>query len=70
LTGSSNPLGVKENIDKIEFHIIFTSKDTIFFSVVICSILFLVINQPIFFIDPENMEEANPMKAPAHIQPE
>jgi len=69
-TGRSNPTGNKENLEKIEFHPRFTNKDTIFLITIITLILSMVTNVPNYFIDPENINEANPIKAPVHIQPE
>jgi len=69
-TGSSNPLGTKEDIDKIEFHVSFTNKDSIFLTLVTIVLITVISNNPNLFIDPENINEANPMKAPVHIQPE
>ena len=70
LTGSSNPIGIKESVDKVEFNIKFLIKDFIFLVFILLFILGVVINLPDLFIDPENINEANPMKAPIHIQPE
>jgi len=69
-TGSRNPLGIKEAMDKIEFHSNFTFKDTIFLLITLILLIRIIINSPNLFIDPENINEANPIKAPVHIQPE
>jgi len=69
-TGSRNPIGSKEDIEKIEFQIIFTIKDFLFFSSIFSLVFISIRNYPDIFIDPENMNEANPLKAPVHIQPE
>nr|UDL72108.1 cytochrome b [Peltonotellus sp.] len=69
-TGSSNPLGMKNNIDKIPFHPYFTIKDILGF-IFTLSIFSLIINMyPYIFTDPENFSMANPMITPIHIQPE
>nr|YP_010990550.1 cytochrome b [Zanna robusticephalica]WOW98864.1 cytochrome b [Zanna robusticephalica] len=69
-TGSSNPLGVKNNIDKIQFHPLFTIKD-IMGMMITLSILMITINMnPFITMDPENFTPANPMVTPPHIQPE
>nr|UCC42859.1 cytochrome b [Geisha distinctissima] len=69
-TGSSNPLGTKNDIDKIPFHPYFTTKDTLGFIMVIM-IFSLIINlNPFMMMDPENFTPANPMVTPIHIQPE
>ncbi len=69
-TGSSNPIGSKEEMDKIEFHQEFSTKDTIFLITVLMMLIILISVKPQVFIDPENMNEANSIKAPVHIQPE
>jgi ubiquinol-cytochrome c reductase cytochrome b subunit len=69
-TGSSNPLGVDSNIDKISFHPYFTWKDVLGFSVVLASLLFIVLGMPNLLNDPENFTPANPLITPPHIQPE
>nr|YP_010990654.1 cytochrome b [Klapperibrachys cremeri]WOW99085.1 cytochrome b [Klapperibrachys cremeri] len=69
-TGSSNPLGAKNNIDKISFHPYFTIKD-ILGMIITLSIFSIVINHfPKLFMDPENFIPANPLMTPIHIQPE
>nr|QJQ26930.1 cytochrome b [Hemisphaerius rufovarius] len=69
-TGSSNPLGIKNNIDKIPFHPFFTLKD-ILGMIISLSIMLTIINiNPFITMDPENFTPANPMVTPVHIQPE
>jgi ubiquinol-cytochrome c reductase cytochrome b subunit len=68
--GSSNPSSSIINLDKIQFHPIFTSKDTISFIITILFIIILCLIKPIIFIDPENFNLANPLVSPIHIQPE
>nr|QNV47322.1 cytochrome b [Ricania speculum] len=69
-TGSSNPLGTKNNIDKIPFHPYFSIKD-ILGMVITMSVFSLIINtNPFITMDPENFTPANPMITPIHIQPE
>ena len=68
--GSSNPLGLSLNLDKISFKNFYVIKD---FYTLILSILLLVLlsfNAPFFFIDAENFLKANPIVTPIHIQPE
>lgn len=69
-TGSSNPLNISINKDKIQFHPFFTSKD--FLGVIITLFLFsIIINiSPYISTDPENFIPANPLRTPIHIQPE
>lgn len=70
LTGSSNPLGTNRNLNKIPFHIYFTSKDI--FGFIIFILIFFLINleTPYIFRDPDNFLPANPIVTPIHIQPE
>jgi ubiquinol-cytochrome c reductase cytochrome b subunit len=69
-TGSSNPTGVSESVDKLEFHSEFTNKDIMYIILVSMASFLLISNIPNVFIDVENMNESNPIKAPVHIQPE
>nr|UAT98589.1 cytochrome b [Penthicodes variegata] len=69
-TGSSNPIGIKNNIDKIPFHPYFTIKD-LMSMMMMMSMFTLAINySPFMTMDPENFTPANPMSTPPHIQPE
>nr|YP_009348107.1 cytochrome b [Nothoaspis amazoniensis]APW83520.1 cytochrome b [Nothoaspis amazoniensis] len=69
-TGSSNPLGLTNNIDKIPFHPYFSLKDLIgVISLISISSLLILIN-PYLLMDPENFLMANPLITPPHIQPE
>nr|AGO28113.1 cytochrome b [Ectrychotes andreae] len=69
-TGSNNPMGLKNNSDKIPFHPYFSIKDTM--SVVITMLMFIMLNlwEPRLLGDPENFIPANPLVTPVHIQPE
>nr|AYQ22952.1 cytochrome b [Pleurocryptella fimbriata] len=69
-TGSSNPLGLKAEQEKIPFHPYFIYKDLAGF--IILGMLFMVLNlaEPSLLSDPENFNVANPMSTPPHIQPE
>nr|YP_009472893.1 cytochrome b [Acanthaspis ruficeps]AST10097.1 cytochrome b [Acanthaspis ruficeps] len=69
-TGSSNPLGLKSNLDKIPFHPFFSIKDLM--SVIIVMWIFTMLNlwEPRILGDPENFIPANPLVTPVHIQPE
>nr|AEO18325.1 cytochrome b [Ricania marginalis] len=69
-TGSSNPLGTKNNIDKIPFHPYFTIKDILGMIIVITLFTFIINTNPFITMDPENFTPANPMVTPIHIQPE
>nr|UTN43048.1 cytochrome b [Degeeriella rufa] len=68
--GSSNPLGVSEQADKVAFHPYFTYKDAVGFVVFVCMFMSLVLIYPDVFMDPDNFLEANPLVTPPHIQPE
>lgn len=57
-------------MDKVEFHQEFANKDFLFVVLVSFLVLGIISKDPIIFIDPENINEANSMKAPVHIQPE
>nr|YP_010272366.1 cytochrome b [Phlogotettix cyclops]UKE80363.1 cytochrome b [Phlogotettix cyclops] len=70
MTGSSNPIGVNSNLDKIPFHPFFSIKDLMGFSVTILLLLVLVTSYPYMLSDPDNFTPANPMVTPIHIQPE
>jgi ubiquinol-cytochrome c reductase cytochrome b subunit len=69
-TGSSNPLGLSFNIDKVSFRPYFRVKDllgVIFFFLGFSLICFFY---PWVLGDPENFIPANPIVTPVHIQPE
>lgn len=70
LTGSSNPLGVHSNLDKVPFHIYFSSKDLLGVIAVSFMFIFLCLYFPLILGDDENFTEANPSVTPHHIQPE
>lgn len=69
-TGSSNPIGLNSNIDKIPFHPYFTFKDIVGFVVITIILLLLVLINPYLLGDPDNFIPANPLVTPVHIQPE
>nr|YP_009937357.1 cytochrome b [Trigonopterus selaruensis]QNT26828.1 cytochrome b [Trigonopterus selaruensis] len=69
-TGSSNPLGLKSNMDKISFHPLFTLKDLVGFISMLFILMTLSLKMPYFLSDPDNFSPANPMVTPVHIQPE
>lgn len=70
LSGSSNPLGLRRNIDKSEFHCVFTIKDAVGVLIVLTFLGSVVLLTPVIFSDPENYILANPLVTPVHIQPE
>nr|UVV36460.1 cytochrome b B [Nogodinidae sp.] len=69
-TGSSNPIGTKNNIDKIQFHPYFTIKDIMSMTMMFTLFLLTINIFPFITMDPENFMPANPMITPIHIQPE
>ena len=69
-SGSSNPLGINSNSDRISFHQYFRTKDIIGFILYITIFLLISILTPNYLNDPENFIEADPLITPTHIQPE
>nr|ARH54778.1 cytochrome b [Trigonopterus sp. 7 AH-2016] len=69
-TGSSNPLGLNSNLDKITFHPFYTFKDLMGFMVMFMVLVIFCLKSPYLTSDPDNFSPANPMITPAHIQPE
>nr|AYC65887.1 cytochrome b [Amyrsidea minuta] len=70
LSGSSNPLGLAMNSDKITFHPFFSIKDLmgfVFFFFIFC---FVCLYKSFMFMDHDNFIKADPMITPVHIQPE
>uniref|UniRef100_UPI0030FEC423 cytochrome b n=1 Tax=Amblyomma papuanum TaxID=3065601 RepID=UPI0030FEC423 len=68
--GSSNPISIPLNIDKIPFHPYFTMKDLMGFMMSLSIFFIIVFQYPYFLMDAENFNMANPMITPPHIQPE
>nr|QLD97166.1 cytochrome b [Hyalomma truncatum] len=68
--GSSNPLGLTFNIDKIPFHPYFSIKDLMGILTIMIPFLYISIIYPYNLMDAENFNMANPMITPPHIQPE
>lgn len=70
LSGSSNPLGLNSNTDKVLFNPYFRNKDL--FGVIITLLIYTYIRlfHPWALGDPENFINANPIVTPIHIQPE
>nr|AMW68032.1 cytochrome b [Drepanepteryx phalaenoides] len=69
-TGSNNPLGIKNSIDKIPFHPYFSFKDSMTFILMSLSLIFISLWNPYMLGDPDNFIPANPLVTPVHIQPE
>nr|AEP83117.1 cytochrome b [Alatina alata] len=68
--GSNNPVGVRSDVDKVPFHVYFTTKDLHGFVLLGILLIFLVFLGPNILNDPENFIKANPLVTPVHIQPE
>lgn len=68
--GSSSPLGINADPDKIFFHPYFSVKDILGAAITLLGLFSLVFFFPWLLGDPENFIEANPMVTPVHIQPE
>nr|YP_009258813.1 cytochrome b [Aneurus similis]AFI54678.1 cytochrome b [Aneurus similis] len=69
-TGSSNPLGINSNIDKVPFHPYYSIKDLMGVTVTLTLYIMLNLSEPRLLGDPENFIPANPLVTPVHIQPE
>ena len=68
--GSTNPLGIESNVDKISFYPYFYVKDLLGFVTLMAIFTFFVYFQPNTLGHPDNYIPANPMVTPAHIVPE
>lgn len=68
--GSSNPLGISSNSDKISFHWYYTSKDLYGVFLLSLFLIVLIFFYPNYLGDPENFINANPLVTPTHIMPE
>nr|AWN56249.1 cytochrome b [Euborellia annulipes] len=69
-TGSSNPLGLNSNLDKIPFHPYFSFSDLFGFLFMGFILVSLTLLNPYMLGDPDNFIPANPLVTPVHIQPE
>nr|YP_009674077.1 cytochrome b [Uranoscopus cognatus]QDC33622.1 cytochrome b [Uranoscopus cognatus]QDC33635.1 cytochrome b [Uranoscopus cognatus] len=69
-TGSSNPLGLNSNTDKISFHPYFSFKDALGFAALFLILVCLALFFPYLLGDPDNFTPANPLVTPPHIKPE
>nr|YP_005353019.1 cytochrome b [Philanthus triangulum]AET62619.1 cytochrome b [Philanthus triangulum] len=69
-TGSSNPLGLMENLNKIFFNPYFIIKDILWFMMLINIFMIITLQYPYMLSDPDNFIPANSMITPIHIQPE
>nr|YP_010988599.1 cytochrome b [Pteroptyx valida]QUE43160.1 cytochrome b [Pteroptyx valida]WOR80756.1 cytochrome b [Pteroptyx valida] len=68
--GSLNPMGTTNNIDKIQFHPYFTSKDLFGFTIMLMMFTLFILMYPYLMGDPDNFSPADPLVTPAHIKPE
>lgn len=68
--GSSNPLGINNELDIIPFHHYYTTKDLFGFIIIFIILLFLISFAPNYLGDPENFIKANSLVTPVHIMPE
>lgn len=68
--GSSNPLGITGNIDRIAFHPYFSFKDLITVFIFIFILCLFVFFSPNTLGHPDNYIPGNPMVTPASIVPE
>jgi len=69
-TGSSTPIGVLENSDKIKFRPSMINKDFLSITAIVLILVFISSNFPIVLGDVENFNKSNPLLTPVHIQPE
>nr|WOV68814.1 cytochrome b [Brachionus falcatus] len=70
LYGSSNPLGVSSNSNKVSFHYYYSVKDLFVYFVFLFIFMFFTLKYGYIFMDAENFIPANPLVTPTHIQPE
>lgn len=68
--GSSNPLGISSNVDRLPFHPYFIYKDLLGFFVFFLIFFFFVFYQPNLLGHPDNYIPANPLVTPVSIVPE
>ena len=68
--GSSNPLGVSGNTDRLPFHPYFTFKDLVTIFVFLLALSLFVFYMPNAMGHSDNYIPANPMQTPASIVPE
>lgn len=69
-TGSSNPLGIPINVDKIPFHPYFIYKDIVGMVLLLRALVSIRLVDPYLLGDPDNFIAADPLVTPPHIQPE
>nr|AGN72611.1 cytochrome b [Channa argus x Channa maculata] len=69
-TGSTNPVGLNSDADKIPFHPYFSYKDLLGFAILLITLISLSLFAPNLLGDPDNFTPANPLVTPPHIKPE
>lgn len=69
-TGSSNPLGLRGDEDKVVFHPYYLLRDVFGLIVIVGLYIWVRLRIPYVFIDVENFIPSNPLVTPIHIQPE
>ena len=70
INGSSNPLGLSSNTNKVSFHYYYSVKDLFVYFVFFFIFMIFTLKYGYSFIDAENFIPANPLVTPNHIQPE
>nr|QSX43076.1 cytochrome b [Brachionus manjavacas]QSX43088.1 cytochrome b [Brachionus manjavacas] len=68
--GSSNPLGISSNTNKVSFHYYYSVKDLYVYFVFFFIFMVFTLKYGYVFMDAENFIPANPLVTPTHIQPE
>lgn len=68
--GSSNPMGLRGDYDRVAFHTYFSVKDIYGYLFFIIFYIIICILRPYVFIDVENFISSDPLVTPVHIQPE
>ena len=69
-TGSNNPIGLKGDRERVPFHIYFSIKDILGYSIALSFFMCIVLFAPNLLTDPDNFLLANPLVTPVHIKPE
>lgn len=69
-TGSNNPIGLNGDRERVPFHIYYTSKDFLGYTIALFFFILIILFLPNLLTDPENFLLANPLVTPVHIKPE
>nr|UZT67790.1 cytochrome b [Acanthobdella peledina] len=69
-TGSSNPLGINSDSDRVPFHSYYSTKDFIGFTMTMSTLFIMSLFIPNIFSDPDNFILASSSVTPTHIKPE